>query len=299
MSKRFLLSVVVVLLITNIATLLIFSRDDKVVLQNGDIEVSSNDAVATVSGKEIEYGAWVNALMDSYGKKKLQTMIDKEVVRQLADVHEIEIDKKVIEREISFLASMQGVMTEKEFNELEEGWVNDIQYRYQLEKLLTKDITVPQSEVRQFYNTYGDQYNFTESMQLSHILVDDFKTAEKIKQELDDGASFPLLAKEYSLDEETKDDGGYLGFIHTNSQFFPTGYKEVAEELDEHTYSEPFSATDKVALIYVHRKLPSIEFSYDEISPYIESELAMQEVNQSLSAAPLWKEIDINWIYGD
>ncbi|WP_156290010.1 peptidylprolyl isomerase [Oceanobacillus salinisoli] len=298
MPKKLLLSIIVVLLITNIASLLLLNRESKVAVDSNNQTFSAKDAVATVNGEEIIYVDWVNSLIDSSGKKELETMIDREVVSQLANQYHIEVDEKVIQREISLLTSMQGVMTEEEFKELEEGWRDDIIYRYQLEKLLTMDVSVSEEEIQQFYNTYGNQYNFTEAMQISHILVEDMETAEKVKRELDQGASFTLLAKEYSMDEETRDNGGYIGFIHTNSQFFPNGYEDVAEGMNEYSYSEPFPVDDGVAIMYFHRKLPSIDFTYEEMKPYIESELALQQLNQSLSADPLWEQLDIEWIYG-
>ena len=69
--------------------------------------------------------------------------------------------------------------------------------------------------------------------------------------------------------------------------------------MDEHSYSEPFIADNGVAILYLHRKLPAIEFTYDEIKPYMESELALQEMDQSLIADPLWEQLDIDWIYSE
>ena len=54
-----------------------------------------------------------------------------------------------------------------------------------------------------------------------------------------------------------------------------------------------------MAILYLHRKLPAIEFTYDEIKPYMESELALQEMDQSLIADPLWEQLDIDWIYSE
>ncbi|WP_337019703.1 peptidylprolyl isomerase, partial [Oceanobacillus massiliensis] len=206
-------------------------------------------------------------------------------------------DEKVIDREISFLYTMQGIMTEEEAEKEEAKWREDIIYRYQLQDLLTEDMSIPEEELQTYYEGYGDQYDFTESVQISHILVDDFETADKVVAELEQGASFDLLAKEYSIDDETKASGGYLGSIYTSSQFLPSSYEEVALKMDNHSYSEPFQADNGVAILYLHRKLPSITFDYEEIKPYMESELAMQEMNQSLSADPLWEQLEIDWVY--
>jgi len=297
MSKKLLLSIIVVLLITNIASLVFLNRGEKVALDEGGTELSSQDPVATIDGEDITYKQWMDALRGAQGKQHLKSMIDREVVKQLAEENNIEIDEKIIQREIAFLTTMQGIMTEEEYAREEERWREDIIYRYQLQELLTADKSLPEEELQNYYDSYGTQYNFSASMQLSHILVDDFETAEKIVEELDQGASFDLLAQEYSNDEETKNDGGYLGYIYTASQFLPESYEEMANEMDTGTYSEPFQAENGIAVIYLHNKLPAIEFTYDEMKPYIESELLLQESGQSLKADPLWEQLEVEWIY--
>ncbi|WP_085993721.1 peptidylprolyl isomerase [Oceanobacillus senegalensis] len=297
MSKRLLMGIIIVLLITNIATIITFNKENKIVINGYTVNVALNDAVANIDGEKITYKTWFKAIMEQHGKGELQSLIDREVVRQLADKHDIQIDDKVIQREISLLTSMQGVMTQMELKQLVEDWEGDIVYRYQLERLLAKDVSIPESETRQFYQRYGEQYNFTEAMQLSHIIVDNTEIAEKVKSELEQGASFASLAKEYSLDEETKYDGGYIGFIHTNSEFFPEGYEKVADEMEEHSISHPFKTNKGVAIIYLHEKLPSISFTYEELQPYIETELALSQLNQPATADLLWKQLDVEWIY--
>lgn len=124
-------------------------------------------------------------------------------------------------------------------------------------------------------------------------------TAKKVEKELDDGASFQLLAKEYSMDEDTKKDGGYLGYFETTSQFLPNGYYEEAKKMKEGTYSEPFKGGTGVSIIFLHRMLPDINFTYKEIKPYLKRELALDKDDQSLTTEPLWNKLDIEWVYGE
>lgn len=297
MSKQLLLGILVVLVITNIATLLFWNMGDKVVLDGSDKEISRTKPVAIVGGKEISYDAWMESLRDLHGKSQLKKMIDRELVKQLAAKKDIVIDEKLIEREISFLTTMQGVMTKEETKKKEKKWRKDIIYRYQLAALLTEDVTIPEEKLRKYYNEYHNQYDFSQSIQISHIVLDDFQTAKKVKKELDSGASFQLLATEYSTDEETRNEGGYLGFYTESSQFLPDGYFEKAMEMDARSYSEPFKSGAGISIIYVHRKLPAIKFTYNEIKPYMEDELALGKLDQSLIADPLWEKADIEWIY--
>lgn len=298
MSKRLLLGIVVVLLITNIATLTFWNKGETIVIGDSEtIKINNKKPVATIAGEKISYDDWMLELRSTYGEQQLKTMIDRTAVEQLADENKIEIPEKVINRELALLTSMQGIMTKEETVEKEAGWRENIRYRYQLEALLTKDTPVDEQKIKEFYDTYKNQYDFKSAIQLSHIVVENMETAEKVHKELEDGASFDLLAREYSIDEESKKDGGYLGFITTSSQFFPSGYDDIVNNMDAHAYSEPFDVADGAAIIYLHQKLPSIEFTYDEMKDYVKSELALQEMEQSLTANPLWDKLDIEWVY--
>ncbi|MFD2628033.1 peptidylprolyl isomerase [Oceanobacillus kapialis] len=303
MSKKLLLGIIVILIITNIASLTFWNNGEESPAESAGEEngpaIDTKEPVATIGGEEISYENWMSSLRSNHGKKQLKTMVDHEVVAQLAEEKGIEIDEKVIDREVAMLTAMQGVMTEEEYDEAEKGWREDIRYRYQLEMLLTEGTDIPEGDMESHYQTYGNQYNVTPSMQLSHIVVDDEETANKVKEELDNGASFNMLAQEYSTDEESRDAGGYLGYIFTTSQFFPDGYEEVAADMDEHSYSEPFAVGNQYAVIYLHKKLSGIDFTYEEMKPYIRTELAMHKLDQTLTAEPLWEELDIEWVYDE
>ncbi|KAA5805606.1 foldase [Thermoanaerobacterium thermosaccharolyticum] len=72
----------------------------------------------------------------------------------------------------------------------------------------TKDVKVTDSEAEKYYNDNKSQF---EVVKASHILVSDEKTANEIYDKLKNGANFAELAKQYSIDTSTKDNGGELG----------------------------------------------------------------------------------------
>src|SRR5699024_11722644 len=184
MSKKLLLGIIIVLLITNIASLFFWNSGDNETVLSDEQTINTKEAMASVNGEEISYQDWMAKLRNKHGEKELKTMIDREVVRQLADEKGIEINEKVVEREISMIAAMQGIMTEEEYEAERESWRDDIIHRYQLEFLLTEDTDIPEEDIEQHYTIYQDQYDFTSSLQLSHIVVEDTDTAEKIIEEL-------------------------------------------------------------------------------------------------------------------
>lgn len=298
MSRRLLWGIVVLLLVTNITTLIVWiNQDEEVVSEKLSDKIGDKKSVATIGKEEISFEEWSEALQDEYGKKQLKSMVDREVVFQLAEKNGIEINEKLIKREISLLHTMQEMSGKEEIKEKEKAWRADILYRFYLEELLTQDISIDESKVRERYESYQGQYDFDETFQLSHIVVNDQETAEKVKAELDDGASFSMLAREYSIDQDSKQAGGYLGFYTSSTSFIPDDYFTIAEDMKRDTYSEPFNTGEGVAIVYLHHYLPSISFSYEEVKAQVRRELAINELEKNVSANALWKELDVEWIF--
>lgn len=309
MTKRNLLIIISVLLLTNIFTL-IYSKnknqeDAHLSSELNDFEgnltkkdvTSSEDFVASFGDEYITYKDWMKSLREVHGKEHLKTMILEKVVDQLAKERNFKVNEKVIEREIAFLTTMSGLMSEDQLAKQQERWKEELYFQHQLEALLTEDIQVSEEEAQVHYESYRNQYDFSATFQISHIVVEDRKTAEKVKRELDQGALFSLLAQEYSIDEQTKNSGGYLGYFTKGSQFVPYGYEEIIENLEEQSYSDPINLGKEYVIVYLHRELPSLKFSFEELKEEISRELALKQIDKEKKLQEIWEEQNIDWIF--
>jgi len=122
--------------------------------------------------------------------------------------------------------------------------------RLKIETLRRKkfqDLKVSRREVEIFYNTYKDSLpGITETVDISHILrqvTPGGSSAEaaqakivEIKLQLDNGADFGELAKEYSEDPATAPRGGDLGFIKRGD--LVKEFEEVAFNLEPDQVSD-------------------------------------------------------------
>lgn len=298
MSRKFLLGMMIALLITNISTLLLWKQANYVVVNDHEsIKVNKHEQVASVGKINITYEEWLHSLMQQYGESHLKKMINHEAVGQLAKKKGIEVSNKVIEREMAYLITMQGPLLESELKQMKEMWREDLLYRFQLETLLTENVKVSEEEMKAYYDEYHKQYDFEGSVQLSQIIVEHVEKAEQIMKELKAGASFDLLASEYSIDEETRSKGGYLGFFTERNQLLPSSYFDVFSSMEAGSYSEPIVVHEGVAILYLHQYLPSITFTYEEARPYIRNELGINKVNEHITAETLWDGLDVNWVY--
>jgi foldase protein PrsA len=75
---------------------------------------------------------------------------------------------------------------------------------------VTKNAKVSDAAIAKYYKDNKAQYQVAESRDVRHILVKTKAQADKIYDQLKAGASFAALAKKYSLDPGSKDNGGKL-----------------------------------------------------------------------------------------
>lgn len=314
MSKRGLLVLVFILILLNSFTLIYMGKKNREIepaLNNLD-EVneggenladknltSADDEVASFGEQKISYREWMNSLREAQGREHLEMMVLERLVDLFAEENNFEVNEKLIEREISFLMTMSGILEDDQLAEQKREWAEGLRFKQKLESLLTDDIHISEEEIKSHYGIYKNQYDFSASFQLSHLLVADMETANKVISELEAGAEFSLLAEEYSLDEDTRDRGGYLGYFIKGSQFVPYGYADLISDLSEQSYSQPLNLGNQVAIVYLHRDLEDISFSYEEVKDEIERELAMKKIDRSKRIEELWDELGIDWIFAE
>jgi foldase protein PrsA len=75
---------------------------------------------------------------------------------------------------------------------------------------VTKNAKVSDAAIAKYYKDNKAQYQVAESRDVRHILVKTKAQADKIYAQLKAGANFASLAKKYSLDPGSKDNGGKL-----------------------------------------------------------------------------------------
>lgn len=136
----------------------------------------------------------------------------------------------------------------------EDTLKEDIRNSVIFEKLqdeITKDVDVTDDEVRQQL----------EEVNASHILVDNEELANELYQKLQDGADFAELAKEYSLDTGSKDDGGALGFFGRGVMI--SEFEDAAFNLEAGEISEPVRSQFGYHIIKTieHKVLDDEEFA--------------------------------------
>jgi peptidyl-prolyl cis-trans isomerase C len=97
--------------------------------------------------------------------------------------------------------------------------------------------TVGEADAKRFYDEQIQQLKPEEEVKARHILVDSQEKAKEVSEKIAGGADFAQLAKEFSKDPGTKDDGGSLGYFG-RGQMVPQ-FEEAAFTLKKGDVSQP------------------------------------------------------------
>ena len=161
--------------------------------------------------------------------KFLEQIIDKTIVEQEAKqagitvsdeeldltLKEIKSRYKLNEEEMEKALEKQN-MTEESFR---EQWRFQLLSQKLMESKVQGNIAVTDQEIKEYYQqTYGDYEEGVSEVRIAHILIlnsgpDALQKATKIADEAKAGEDFPKLAKEYSQDSMSAQNGGDLGYF--------------------------------------------------------------------------------------
>ena len=236
----------------------------------GSSENVATSKVGKVTEKELS-----KELRQTYGKSTLSQMmlnkalLDKYKVSDEEAKKQVEAAKEQMGDKFKVALEQVGLKNEDELKE-----------RMKPEIALEKAIraTVTDKDVKD---------NHKPEMKVSHILVKDEKTAKEVKEKINNGEDFTALAKQYSEDTGSKEQGGEIaGFApgQTVKEF-----EEAAYKLDAGQVSEPIKTSYGYHIIKVTDKKELKPF--DEVKDTIRKDLEQQRLQD---ATGKWKQQVIN-----
>lgn len=285
-----------VIIIAVLLIVLIFVSTKNTKTKNGD------DIVVSVEGKTITANELYEKLKEQNGRNVALNLIDDYILNKeyktTDDMKEqakatIENYKNTYGDNYNAFLEYNGISSEAELKEL--------LIKNSKLTLITEDYikdTLTDKEMKEYYdnNIYGD-------ISAKHILIsfnydedatDEEKTnkeneakakAEEIIEKIKNGEDFSKLAKEYSDDEGSKENGGDLGYFNTGDMVEEFEKAAYALEVNEYT-TEPVKTTYGYHIIMKtgQKEKPSFSKSKDTIIKKLVDEKKSEDSTISVKA---------------
>ena len=220
--------------------------------------------IITVDNISIDMGYFLKRarLAGADPMSMLEVLTNELVMKQEAPRYVGEVSPEDIDQQLRMIASGgSGNITESEFKEwyrqlLNEAKISDAEYK---EIVGTSVLAARLHEyLAERVPTIGEQVH------LHVILMETYKEAEKVRARLEAGEDFAELAREVSLDAQSAEKGGDLGWASPHA--LASGFGYVASTLEVGEVSEPLQFEEGGAfyLIMVSEKADAREL--DEVS---------------------------------
>ncbi|QFT88258.1 Foldase protein PrsA 1 precursor [Bacillus sp. THAF10] len=247
---------------------------------NNDKSDNSEVIVETSAGN-ITQGELYEAMKDRLGEEVLRELVYEKVLSEKFEVTDEEVSERVEELKQQLGPQFEMALMQSGFKN-EEQLTQTLRISMLQEKAAKEDIELTDEEVQEYYDQMKPE------IKASHILVEDEATAKEVKQKLDEGADFAELAKEYSTDPGSAQNGGDLDWF--GAGMMVPEFEEAAYSLEVNEISEPVQSTHGFHIIKVTDKKEKEPL--EDIRGEVEEELMNSKLQQESVDAAVKKILD-------
>jgi len=246
-------------------------------------KAKKDTVVARVGDTKITKDELYNTLAKHNGESALDSLINYKIIDLELKKNNLEVTDEEIQEELKKVKEQTG--GEETFNQMlayysytEADFKNDIKYNTGIRKLLEPTIEITEDEMKKYFEENKANYDQAEQVRASHILVADEATAKEVKAKLEAGEDFAKLAKEYSTDTGTKENGGDLGYF-TKSDMVEE-FSNAAFALEVNAISGPVKSKYGYHIIKVVDKKAAVEATYEDSKDEVKEAILEEKISE-------------------
>jgi peptidyl-prolyl cis-trans isomerase C len=258
-------------------------------------EFAQQSGFGDLSPDDPQYKAAIQQIMPQ--------LVGIEIAKAYASEHNITATDQEVDQEIEKIkkqvgdqarSSGQDVSNQeayeqalKQNNITEEELREDIRENLPVQKVqeqVSDNVEPTDEEIQKYYEQNKEaQFTTPEQVCVSHILFakDQQQKAEEVKQQLEDGGDFAELARQYSQDPGSAENGGDLGCLGQGETVPP--FEEAAFGADEGEIVGPVKTQFGYHVLEITEKKPQQARPLSEVESQIRSQLASEQQSEAFS----------------
>ncbi|MEK5489937.1 peptidylprolyl isomerase [Paenibacillus sp. FSL R7-0297] len=256
-------------------------------LLKGEAADGEASDIAAAGGQPVTDREWIDELKKKHGAEVLLGMLNHIVVGKEAKALGITVTDEEIEQELK--RGMSGYGSEEQYYDQMQSELglsrqelhDETAYRLTLQAVATAGITVSEIEIDEYLTQNAERFTPRKQMQLSMIKLATYNGANQVMDRLEQGEDFAGLAREVSIDEESRQHGGNIGTVEENDPFWPEELLKTAAGLEAGDIAGPLQVEGGYAVIRLEKLIDPGKPDQDELRGLIRQELALEQ------AAPL------------
>lgn len=195
--------------------------------------------------------------------------VDKRIDQYIKERHQG--DKKKFDAELK----AQGLSPEQARDIIRANLVQEAIFNK-----VTKDVKVSDDEVKKYYDKNKAQYGTPETRSVRHVLVKQKALADRLYDQLKAGGDWKAIAKRYSQDPASKNQGGRM--TATKGQLVPE-FEQVAFSIGDNGISKPTKTQYGWHIIQALGPVKKSQATpYDQVKEAIRQQLLQEKRNKEM-----------------
>jgi peptidyl-prolyl cis-trans isomerase C/foldase protein PrsA len=233
-------------------------------------------------------------LLKEYRKVQLDKLINQKLLSQAAQESSVQVTQKekdkyfnqqveqikqqnnLTQEEFEKVLQQQGIPSVEEYKERFLENSNILVNKF-LQTEVYSDINISKEEAKKYYENNKEQFKQNKRVDVSHILVEDAETAQKLKTEIENGKEFATVAKNNSIDQQSANKGGRLGYLE-KGKVIPQ-FEEAAFNLKVGEVSDVIQTQNGYHILTVNDIEEASQKSFEEVRDQIDKTLTNQKSN--------------------